>query len=371
MRTETVALPADSPGTARSLTRHVWGRPDSRPKIYIQAGLHADEMPGPIVAHNLMTLLDAAEAEGRITGEISVVPFANPIGLGHWIAHKPQGRQDLESLQNFNRHYPDLAALAAEDIENRLTDDPAGNAALIRQAFASALERLPATTEIQSLRIALLKWSHDADFVLDLHCDHFAILHLYASTARPEITKLLCQSTGASLALIQDVSGGNAFDEAHTAPWAALRARFGDSHPIPAACFSTTLEYRGQFDVDDATAAQDAANLVTFLTGIGALTGTATPRHPDARHLPLGGAPEVFAPQGGIVTWAVPVGAEVTAGQTLGHVTDPVSRQRLPFTAPVTGLLFRVELWRSCLRGQSLCQIAGDTIVRSGDLMSD
>ena len=371
MQTETVTLPSDSPDTFRTLTRHVWGTPGARPKVYTQAGLHADEMPGPIVAHHLMTHLDAAEAKGRIAGEISVVPFANPIGLGHWIAHKPQGRQDLESLQNFNRHYPELAAIAADDLENCLTDDPVQNTALVRQAFAAALDRASVTTEIQSLRIALLKWSHDADCVLDLHCDHFAILHLYAPTARPEITCLLCQSTVARLALIQDVSGGNAFDEAHTAPWAALRARFGTRHPIPPALFSTALEYRGQFDVDDATATQDAANLVTFLTGICALNGAAAPQYLDARHLTLGGAPEVFAPQGGIVTWAASVGAEVTEGQTLGHVTDPTSRIRLPFNAPVAGLLFRMELWRSCLRGQSLCQIASETIFRSGDLMSD
>jgi uncharacterized protein len=371
LRTETVTLPSDSPGTARTLTRHVWGQPGARPKVHIQAALHADEMPGAIVAHHLMDLLDKAEAEGRIMGEVAVLPLANPIGLGHWLAHKPQGRQDLGSLQNFNRHYPDLAALAGDDLAGRLTDDADQNVTLIRATFAAALDQTPPKTEIDALRIALLKWSHDADHVLDLHCDHFAVLHLYASPARPDTTALLCRSTGARLALIAEVSGGNAFDEAHTAAWAALRARFSDRHPIPAACFSTTLEYRGQFDVDDGTAADDAANLMTFLAAIAAISGPAAPRHPDARHLPLAAAPEVTAPQGGIVTWAVPVGADVREGQTLGHVTDPLARLRLPFTAPCAGLLFRVELWRSCLRGQILCQIAGETIVRTGNLMSD
>ena len=55
--------------------------------------------------------------------------------------------------------------------------------------------------------------------------------------------------TGSVLALVEDVSGGNAFDEAHTAPWRALRDRFGDAVPLPS--FSTTLEYRGQGDVSD------------------------------------------------------------------------------------------------------------------------
>jgi len=227
-------------------------------------------------------------------------------------------------------------------------------------------------SDIQEQQLALMTWSCDADYVLDLHCDHFAVMHLYASNARPEITSLLCRSVGAELALIEDISGGNAFDEAHTVPWLQLRKRFGDRHPIPAGCFATTLEYRGQFDVDDATAAQDAANLMTFLAAIGVVKGwNEKPAYPDAVHLPLGGADEVFAPQGGVVSWIVKPGDFVMQGQTLAHVTDPVSRRWLSVVAPVSGMLFRTELWRSCLRGQSLAHVAGEKVVRTGDLLSD
>ena len=222
------------------------------------------------------------------------------------------------------------------------------------------------------MQAALLNWSCDADYVLDLHCDHFAVLHLYASDARPEDTSRLCRATGAKLALIANLSGGHAFDEAHTVPWQQLRERFGSRHPIPAGCFSATLEYRGQFDVSDAMAAGDAAGLMSFLAGIGVVSGWhGTTDHPDARHLPLGAAAEVFAPQGGVVTWDVAVGTDVVAGQVLGHVTDPVSRRRLAIASPGAGMLFRRELWRSCLRGQSLAHVAGEIIVRSGDLLSD
>ena len=71
-------------------------------------------------------------------------------------------------------------------------------------------------------------------------------------------------------------------------PWLHLRERYGDRYPIPAGCFSSTLEYRGQFDVDDAMAAQDAANLMTFLSAIGAVKGwNEKPAHADAVHLPF------------------------------------------------------------------------------------
>ena len=360
-------IAGDTPGTRRRLQAHVWGKPGARPKIYVQAGLHADEAPGMAVAHHLETLL--TETENDVTGEIWVVPMANPIGLDQWISHKPQGRQDLESMQNFNRGYPDLAALAGDSLDGQLTDDPAGNLDAVRSAFGAALAALPRDTEIDALRLGLLTWSHDADIVLDLHCDHEAILHFYAAPLRPEITALLSRATGASLVLEQEVSGGHAFDEAHTAPWAALRRRYGDR--VPAGCFSATLEYRGQRDVTDAVAAEDAARLMVFLGAVGAVSDQSPPAHDLAPVLPLGGAAEHFAPQGGVVIWNARPGDRVGKGQRLGEVLDPATGERLPVTALTDGLLFRREMWRTCRRGQSLCHVAGPEVLRDGHLLSD
>ncbi|NTT86180.1 succinylglutamate desuccinylase/aspartoacylase family protein [Tabrizicola fusiformis] len=368
--TKTRPLAADSPGSSLALTCLRFGAPGARPKAYLQAGLHADEMPGVLTLQHLIPLLETAEAEGRIAGEVLVVPLANPIGFAQWVQGKPQGRQDLGTMQNFNRGFPDLAALAGDDLEERLGDDPAQNVQAIRAAFGRALAAAPAPDQGAALRLALMGWSHDADHVLDIHCDHHAVLHLYASPARPGDTAALCRAMGAELALIEEISGGHAFDEAHSASWVLLRRCFGDRFPIPAACFATTLELRGQMDVDDATAARDAAGLMDYLTAVGVLAGQAILSHPDARHLPLSGALEVFAPQGGVVTWAARPGDTVTEGQVLGHVTDPMMRLRLPVTAPCAGLLFRIELWPSCLRGQGLAHVAGAEPRRSGDLLS-
>lgn len=371
MRSESVSLSAVSPGSFRTLTCHVWGEREARPKVYLHGGLHADEMPGPLALWHLMDRLDEAERKGRITGQVAVVPLANPIGLMQWVQNKPQGRQDLETMRNFNRGYPDLAALVGDDLDGVLTDDPDHNKAAIRAAFGAALARVTPLTEPDELRLRLMQWSHDADYVLDLHCDHVAILHLYASGLRPADTELLCRSIGAELALIQDVSGGNAFDEAHTAPWRDLAARHAGRHPIPAGCFSSTLEYRGQGDVDDATAARDAENLMVFLGAVGAVSGVAAPAHPLPPLYPLGGAVEAFAPQGGIVTWLRHPGDRVAAGDTLAHVSDPTTRRRLPVLSPATGILFRRELWPFVMKGQGVCHVAGETILRQGHLLSD
>lgn len=366
MRIETLSLTGASAGTRRDLTLYRYGAARAQPKVYLQAGLHADEMPGVLLLQHLMDLLDEASSQGRIAGEICIVPMANPIGLSQWTHQRPLGRQDADSLKNFNRGFPDLAKLIGDRLEADLTPDPYRNLHVIRRAFRTALSKLRPRSDLEELQVGLMMWSCDADYVLDLHCDQSAMMHLYASTAQPEVTSVLCRAVGAKLALIEDISGGNAFDEAHTAPWRSLQDRFGMR--VPLGCFSATLEYRGQLDVEDAVAAEDAAHMMTFLAAVGALTGpSAAPEHEDALHLPLGGTAQLVAPQGGVLTWLAHPGDQVVSGQTLGHVVDPVSRRRLALTAPITGLLFRTELWRSCQRGQSLAHVAGATALRSGD----
>ncbi len=370
MQTETVPLSGPSPGTTRTLTRHHWGTPGARPKVYLQGGLHADEMPGPLALYHLMQLLDQAEADGRISSHVVVVPLANPIGLSEWLLHKPLGRRDLEGAQNFNRGYPDLAALAGDALEGKLGADAAANAVIIRAAFAAALTAQHPQTEVDELRLRLIEGSFDADLVLDLHCDHHAVMHHYTSSAKAEIGELLGRAVGSKLALIEDLSGGNAFDEAHTAPWRTLREKFPD-HPIPDPCFATTLEYRGQNDVSDPMAMADAEGLMAFLSGVGAVAGGPGPMHPAAETAPLAGALEFVAPMGGIVSWITVPGDQVTEGQVLGHVTDPTARRRVEITAPTTGMLFRQELWTSCLKGQGLCHVAGQDPRRAGELLSN
>ncbi len=46
MHSERLTLMSPSPGTRRELLIHRFGTAGSGPKVYIQAGLHADEWPG-------------------------------------------------------------------------------------------------------------------------------------------------------------------------------------------------------------------------------------------------------------------------------------------------------------------------------------
>jgi predicted deacylase len=81
MRHQIHDLLAPVPGTARQIHSFHFGPEQAQGKIYIQSSLHADEMPGMLVAWHLKQRLAELEAAGRLRSEIVLVPVANPVGL--------------------------------------------------------------------------------------------------------------------------------------------------------------------------------------------------------------------------------------------------------------------------------------------------
>ena len=69
-------LPWSSLGSERHLTVFRFG--EGERKAYIQASLHADELPGMRCAWELKKRLSELEARGALNGVIELVPVANP-----------------------------------------------------------------------------------------------------------------------------------------------------------------------------------------------------------------------------------------------------------------------------------------------------
>ena len=68
-----IALPSPAPGTERALRVHRYGHSSARPKAYIQEPIHADEIPGLLVAQHLLRRLETLQAEGRVLGEVCLL----------------------------------------------------------------------------------------------------------------------------------------------------------------------------------------------------------------------------------------------------------------------------------------------------------
>jgi len=359
VRVETLPLPLAAPGTQRSLTVYRFGAAGAGPKAYIQSGLHSDELPPMLVTRHLIDRLSALPEED-ILGEIVIVPLANPLGLDQVVNGELLGRFDLAGGGNYNRAYPDIADAVAARIDGRLSSDPAGNVALIRQAIGEVVAELRMRSAVEALRVTLFRMAVDADYVLDLHCDYEAVLHLYLGTpVWPDAADLAAQ-IGAETVLLARVSGGDPFDEASSTIWWTLAERYGDRFPIPPACLATTIEYRGRADVSDPMAADDADRLLRFLMRRGVVRGDPGPLPaPKVDATPLDGVDMLTAPHAGMVVYHKQLGEIVRAGETVCSIVDPVTGERTPLTARVDGPFWaRLDL-RFAPAGKPVAKIAG------------
>ncbi len=360
------------PENLRSLTVLRFGTPGARPKVYMQAGLHADELPGMLVLRKLAAELEEAAQEGRIAGEIILVPVANPIGLSQIHGGYLRGRHDDETGENFNRGYPDLAGMISGTIGAQLGEDAAANVGAIRAAMASAISGLPIRSEIDGLRIRLMELAHDADIVLDLHADNEALVHLYTGNALWPAAADLAAEIDARAVLLCDLSGGHPFDEACSGPWWALAAQFPDL-PIPPACLAATVELRSNNDVEERLADDDAAALMRFLKHRGAVAGEAgsLPRL-LCEAMPLEAMQQVTSPASGIVVYHVRLGDTVRAGEVIATVTDPLGGST-DIEATTEGILFARHDQPYAWPGKVIGKIAGKEPLpeRAGQLLTD
>ena len=121
-------------GTAREIVSFHYGDGKPGQKIYLQASLHADELPGMLLLHHLRNRFAALELAGKIHGEIVVVPVANPVGLAQTMLHSQVGRFELATGENFNRHYQAMVPAIVDRVESKLTADESANVLVIRVA---------------------------------------------------------------------------------------------------------------------------------------------------------------------------------------------------------------------------------------------
>ncbi|MGQ3051989.1 MAG: succinylglutamate desuccinylase/aspartoacylase family protein [Roseateles sp.] len=372
MQTRRHPLIAPAPGTQRELVSLHYGQPGAQ-KAYIQASLHGDELPGMLVAHHLRLQLGALEAQGQISGEIILVPMANPIGLSQFLLHGHLGRFELMSGENFNRHYPDQIAAVAAAVEPELGMDAAANVTVLRRALKAAVLAAPVDTELQSLRRSLLGLSCDADIVLDLHCDAQALMHLYTETPCWPDCEPLARFLRSRLTLLAQDSGDNPFDEACSQVWWKWDRHFnsqGQRFPIPQACLSVTVELRGATDVTHELAEADARHIVDFLRWRGLIAGDKPELPPavgDAR--PLAGSMPIKSPVPGVLTFLKEVGAEVREGDVLAHVIDPITATVTELKSPVDGLFFARDFLRFANAGMRVAKVAGKQALRTGKLL--
>ena len=370
------ALLSPSLGSHKTLTSFHFGTAGAGKKIYIQASLHAEELPGMLASFHLRPLLEAAEAAGQVAGEIVLVPVSNPIGLAQRVDHKPMGRFELDTSENFNRHYPDFAKAVLPVVQDKMGPDGAANVALVRQAMADYLAAWAPQTELQSLRKTLLSLAFDADIVLDLHCDCEGVMHFYCEESCWPTLAPIAHFMGSRAILLAKDSGGGPIDECLSGVWwrlaEALKAQ-GITHPLPQGCCTTTIELRGELDVTHAFAQQDARAIFGFLEHIGVLQTGNQPAVPAplCQPTPLAGSETLRAAAPGVVTFAVEPGSTLRTGDLVAEVINPIEGTVQSVRAGVDGVFYARIRDRYVTAGCELGKIAGAHAFRTGPLLGD
>ena len=347
MQTQTLSLVGSTPGTTYQLMALHFG-PSGGKKVYLQASLHGDELPGSLVSYYLHHELLRLEQENRLEAHIVLVPFCNPIGLGQMLDYQHIGRFHLATAQNFNRLQigADLFSKLVDIIEREehvWFDNVADNTRLIRSYLKRLIDELPVLTETDSLHKSLLSLSYDADLVLDLHCDNQSVMHLYGTPAAWPKLEPLARYLGSHCQLLSEDSGTNSFDEVLSLIWARLQAQYPEV-ALELACTSSTVEFRGEYDLSHELAEQDAKAIIQYLNhqGFVSLAAESTEEPPalvNEAH-PLGGICYVDAPVAGIAVYLVQPGDWVEAGQAIVDILDPISLSKTTVTSPARGVVF-------------------------------
>jgi predicted deacylase len=350
-----------------------FGQPGAGPKAYIQASLHAEELPGMLAAFHLRALLAAAEEQGRMLGEVVLVPVANPIGLAQRLDHKSMGRFELGSSENFNRNYPDLAAAVYPQIKDLLGADGTKNIATVRDALRAHVAQWQPANALQSLRKTLVALACDADLVLDLHCDCEAVLHIYTETPCWPRLEPLTRLLGARAVLLAKDAGGVSFDECFSGLWWKLAEQLkqdGLNHPMVQASASTTVELRGESEVIHDLAKADAAAILAFLQLEGLIEGDA-PALPAAlcAATPLSGSQTVKAPVAGLLVFAAKPGDLLHKGDAVAQIIDPIANTTATVLAEVDGVMYARTDDRYVMPNDDLANIAGNVPFRTGSLL--
>jgi hypothetical protein len=363
MAFETLPLATASVGNQAHIHLHRFG-PSGGQKVYIQAGLHADEYPGLLVAQHLLKHLQQLDQQGALKAEIVLVPFANPVGLrqrsfGHVI-----GRCDWHTGQNFNRNMAISPEQIMASLSQSFGDDKIANDRVMRAGLKHLVQQRSDDFEINSLHKTLLSHSIDAHYVLDLHCDDVALPHVFYGVHQQHTGQALANSMGFTICLEEDVTGTVAFDGTHTQPWVTMEQHLA-SDVFSQPCFAATLELRGRGDVSPELAEQDCLGILDFLTHENLIDRTPLPKQPVAlKQLGVDQVRMVKALASGIITYRARLGATLKAQEVFADIVllDCPTATSMPICAPCDGYLFSITGHHFITKGDTLAMLATDEL---------
>ena len=289
------------------------------PSVYIQANMHGAEVQGNAVIYQLLELLQGTELNANIT----LVPYANPVGCNHKNGEYTLGRFDPITGVNWNRMYHNNSTLVDQIVEQyRDADD-----ALIEQVFRASLlddindqlsHNIFGLTTGQRIAYQLQKLAHQADIVLDLHTGPISSKHLYC----PEYATESASYFNIEHTLLIPNAFDGALDEATFCPWWQLTDAFeAEGRKINFNKESFTVELGSQEQIDLDVALTDAKSILCYLQHKGVINSEVFIPEVMTRYACyLKHYKAFYSPMGGMVDYLAEFGKPLKAGEPLARI---------------------------------------------------
>ncbi len=301
------------------------------PDVYIQANMHGAEVQGNAVIFQLLEQLKTIELKGNVT----LVPYANPVGCNHKNGEYTLGRFDPITGVNWNRMYHFDGEVIAPFAQAHLS----ASAAEVERAFKALLQgqieqklnhNIYGLTTGQRIAYKLQRLAHQADIVLDLHTGPISSKHLYC----PEYARASAQYFDIEHVLFIPNGFDGALDEATFCPWWQLKIEFaglGRDFPITKTDPSQgekliikesfTVELGSQEQIDLDVAHDDALSILSYLQYQGVINSDQYhPKTMTRYSCELEDYKALYSPMGGMVDYLAEFGQPLPAGQPLARI---------------------------------------------------
>ena len=292
--------------------------------VYIQANMHGAEVQGNAVIFQLLELL----REIKVNGDITLVPYANPVGCNHKNGEYTLGRFDPITGVNWNRMYHFDADIIKPFVRKSIGQDDKTIEQNFKALMISSIEKKLdhnnyGLTTGQRIAYQLQRLAHQADIVLDLHTGPISSKHLYCPEYAQESASYF--DIPHTLLIPNDFAG--ALDEATFCPWWQLQEAFaelGINFSISAEHLnkeSFTVELGSQEQIDLDVAFEDAKSILSYLSYKGVIdSNDFQPQSMTRYACYLKDYKAYYSPMGGMVDYLAEFGEPLAPGEPLARI---------------------------------------------------
>ncbi|TKB47205.1 succinylglutamate desuccinylase/aspartoacylase domain-containing protein [Thalassotalea mangrovi] len=289
------------------------------PSVYIQANIHGAEVQGNAVIYQLLELLQ----QQQLFGDVTLVPYANPVGCNHKNGEYTLGRFDPITGVNWNRMYHYNGELAARFVSQYPQADEATILNDYQQWMLAEIDQqlehnIYGLSTGRRIAFQLQRMALQADLVLDLHTGPISSKHLYC----PEYARASANYFNIPHTILIPNDFAGALDEATFCPWWDLQQayqRIGREMDFNKESFTLELGSQELIDLDEAKF--DAQSILSYLQAKGVIAANGfTPQTLTRYACYLKDYKVFYAPMGGMVDYLAEFGKPLQPGQPLARI---------------------------------------------------